>query len=375
MTETDAATASRTAPDDVTVMVAAAGSLVGWRAATFVPVRAASPTAWRCWYGPAGSERNDVAPPWVWGIDAQVWRHQRVVWRPGSARTNDQVCGAVVVPVRGDSESEIEGVLAFHGPDVREPERSAVAVLEGVATLVARRLDRRSGTPTTSSASGTSLERAIALVDVFAYTVQVTPEGSLEWRYFGPNSATVFGSTVTPDESLAALVRRHADPADREAVDEFVTATSTGRPFETEIRLIGGDGVTRWISWRVVPRFTDAEVQIDGVATDVSSRHTLGRSRRDLVLANEQYVREVDLRRRHALAMLEANDNVLQRLFAAGLRLQVLKRRLGDVEAHAASAIAFQLDQAATDLRALIVNLNDVIETLPDAEVEDLAAS
>ena len=53
---------------------------------------------------------------------------------------------------------------------------------------------------------------------------------------------------------------------------------------------------------------------------------------------------------------------VLQRLFAAGLRLQVLKRGLTDTEAHAVTAIAFQLDQAATDLREVIIDLTSVAD-------------
>ena len=114
-------------------------------------------------------------------------------------------------------------------------------------------------------------------------------------------------------------------------------------------------------------------VDVDGVATDISSRHSLGKTRRDLAMANEQLVQEVDLRRRHVLAVRDANDNVLQRLFAAGLRLQILKRKLDHAEAHAVSAIAFQLDQAANDLRELIISLTGVIETLPVPDAVDLS--
>ena len=172
---------------------------------------------------------------------------------------------------------------------------------------------------------------------------------------------------MSSEESLVGLVERHAHPEDLLAVHELERAALAGQPREVEIRILGGDGVERWISWRSVPRRVDGALLVDGVATDVSSRHSLGRSRRDLEEANEEYARQVDLRRRHALAVRDANDNVLQRIFAAGLRLQILRRKLDDVEAHAASTIAFQLDQAATDLRELILDLNAVIGDLPDS--------
>src|SRR4051794_34853567 len=76
----------------------------------------------------------------------------------------------------------------------------------------------------------------------------------------------------------------------------------------------------------------------------------------------------LEVRRNHALAVRVANDGVLQRLFAAGLRLQMLQRRLDTTDAHAASAIAFQLDQAATDLRELILGLNAFIEETPEVD-------
>ena len=259
-------------------------------------------------------------------------------------------------------------MLTFAGPPLREPAEAELPLFEGVASMLGRARRRRRPTPGSPvpDEPGTRVERAMALVDVFAFTVQVTGDEALEWRYFGPNSATVFGAPVSSDESLVGLVERHAHPEDLPAVRELEQAALAGQPLEVEIRILGGDGAERWISWRSVPRRVDGALHVDGVATDVSSRHSLGRSRRDLEQANEEYARQVDLRRRHALAVRDANDNVLQRIFAAGLRLQILRRKLDDVEAHAASTIAFQLDQAATDLRELILDLNAVIGDLPE---------
>ena len=273
----------------------------------------------------------------------------------------------VTVPVSGDDGAR--GELTFVGPEVREPTEAELTLLRAVAVVVARGTQPPSALSGAAAASppvgGTAVERTMALVDVFAFTVEVTGDEELEWRYFGPNSATVFGAPVSSDEALVPLVERHVHPDDLSAVRELEQAALAGRPLEVETRLLAADGTERWVSWRTVPRTVDGALHVDGVATDVSSRHSLGRSRRDLEQANEEYARQVDLRRRHALAVRDANDNVLQRIFAAGLRLRVLQRGLNDVGSHAAEAIAFQLDQAATDLRELILDLNAVIGGLP----------
>jgi hypothetical protein len=123
------------------------------------------------------------------------------------------------------------------------------------------------------------------------------------------------------------------------------------------------------VSWRAVPRELGGQLFVDGVATDVTARHSLGLSLQELAEAQDRFSRELGIRREHTVAVRDANDNVLQRLFAAGLRLQMLQRRLDSTDAHAASAIAFQLDQAATDLRGLIHNLNAVLDEMAESEV------
>jgi len=212
------------------------------------------------------------------------------------------------------------------------------------------------------------LHQAISLVDVFAFTVRVADGGSLQWLYFGPNSDAVFGGTVSDAGSLPELMRAQADPEDLLTVDSFVNAVSTGRRTEAELRIRGVDGATRWISWRAIPRRVGGQLFVDGVATDVTARYSLGQSRTEVAEAQDKYSRELEVRRNHALAVRDANDGVLQRLFAAGLRLQMLQRRLDSTDAHAASAIAFQLDQAATDLRELILGLNAFIEETPEVD-------
>lgn len=357
--------------DDVRVMVTAVGSLIGYDGATYAlrsPQHDAhqAPVVVRSWRaeGAGAAEAGPARPPALGAdeLDPSAWQDRRFLWRDAPSSGEAHVLS---VPVH-DGPS-VAGVLTFFGRDLRPPHAAELLLFEGIASMLGRATRLAPVPPPSADETGNPLERAIALVDVFAFTVRVSEDAGLEWRYFGPNSAAVFGVPVSSEETLVGLVERHAHPEDLLAVHELERAALAGQPREVEIRILGGDGVERWISWRSVPRRVEGALLVDGVATDVSSRHSLGRSRRDLEEANEEYTRQVDLRRRHALAVRDANDNVLQRIFAAGLRLQILRRKLDDVEAHAASTIAFQLDQAATDLRELILDLNAVIGDLPDS--------
>jgi signal transduction histidine kinase len=106
---------------------------------------------------------------------------------------------------------------------------------------------------------------------------------------------------------------------------------------------------------------------VDAVATDVTARRRLELRHRQLVAREAAYAAQVGTLRDHAALFRDANDNVLQRLFAARLRLDMLQRKLEAAEAHAVSTIAFQLDQASTDLREVIKGLDAVlVEVLPD---------
>jgi hypothetical protein len=205
-------------------------------------------------------------------------------------------------------------------------------------------------------------------VDVFAFTVEVDPAtGELAWRYFGPNSHVIFGVQEARTRSLPDLLEAHAHPEDLAAAAALVESLRRGAPVETELRLTGSDGATRWVHWRGVPRGGEDGMLVDAVATDVTARRRLELRHRQLVAREAAYAAQVGTLRDHAALFRDANDNVLQRLFAARLRLDMLQRKLEAAEAHAVSTIAFQLDQASTDLREVIKGLDAVlVEVLPD---------
>ena len=196
-----------------------------------------------------------------------------------------------------------------------------------------------------------------ALPDVFSFTVEVVDGAAFEWAYFGPNSAVLFGEALCARSSaLGELLRSRCLREDVAAAEAFLARAAAGEDAEVQLRMQGVDGAVRWVLWRVMPRRHEGRLALDGVATDVSTRR-LGRTQHDLLLRHLDLEHGAELIREHAVIVRDANDGVLQRIFAAGLRLRMLQRGLDEIGSHAAEAIAFQLDQASADLRQTIREL------------------
>ena len=65
-------------------------------------------------------------------------------------------------------------------------------------------------------------------------------------------------------------------PDDREAYESSYPSLRRGEPTEHEYRLVGFDGVTRWVWERCVPRSTaDGRLLVDGIVTDITDRHRI----------------------------------------------------------------------------------------------------
>ena len=63
-------------------------------------------------------------------------------------------------------------------------------------------------------------------------------------------------------------------PDDREAYEASYPPLRQGMATETEYRLIGYDGVVRWVWERCVPRaVSDGRLLVDGIVTDITDRH------------------------------------------------------------------------------------------------------
>lgn len=349
--------APQSTPAAVDSLVTAALAVTHACHAVLWSLTAGGPTVLQAWHecgcDPEGVEWPRLVP------DAHHWS-AAAWWKAESPHGQ----AAIVVPVRADGHTL--GLLGLVGSDLHDLDGSSLPMAQLLARLVATQWwegpEDGPAHPLAHAPSADFLDGSAAMVDVFAFTVEVEADQALAWRYFGPNSHVILGEDLSPEEPLDALLASQVLPQDRTHVAHLHRSLLAGVPVETEFRLVGRDGVVRWVSWRAVPRRDADRVLVDVVATDVSARRTLADLHQQLLETQLRHVEQVDTLREHATLVREANDAVLQRLFAAGLRLQMLRRRLQDTEAHAAAAISFQLDEAANDLRGIIHGLNALID-------------
>jgi signal transduction histidine kinase len=127
-----------------------------------------------------------------------------------------------------------------------------------------------------------------------------------------------------------------------------------------ETRLIGYDGVTRWIWTRAVARREGGRLLIDGICTDVTERHQLAQEREDLLARRKDQVRQ--------LRELDRMKDELVALVTHELRSPVTSIRgylelvLDQPEALNAQTLRFLsiVDRKAADLLQLTDDLLDL---------------
>jgi diguanylate cyclase (GGDEF)-like protein len=119
--------------------------------------------------------------------------------------------------------------------------------------------------------------RFTRLLDVtgeHVYVALAHPDGRLEEVFQGPGADRLLGG----DEPDAAMENWDAalHPEDRGAYRDFNVALAEGRESEVEYRLIGADGVTRWVHDRAATRRrADGVIEISGIVCDVTERRRL----------------------------------------------------------------------------------------------------
>jgi len=123
-------------------------------------------------------------------------------------------------------------------------------------------------------ASTDVLERMAGTLAILLYQMECAADGTFECTAFlGSGLEALVGSIpshYSPEEAWDAAV--HED--DRAAYEAASASLRDGGPVEVEYRLVGYDGVTRWVSDRMHPRpHTEGPVVVDGIVVDISDRH------------------------------------------------------------------------------------------------------
>ncbi|HTE59267.1 MAG TPA: PAS domain-containing protein, partial [Solirubrobacteraceae bacterium] len=150
-------------------------------------------------------------------------------------------------------------------------------------------------------------DRFARLLDVVGEHVYLTlafPDGRMQELLQGPGADRLLGG-AEPDaemENWDAAVH----PEDRLAYEAFNRALAAGEDGEAEYRLIGADGITRWVHDRAAARRrADGTVEINGIVSDVTERR---RMRAELAEAHAALSRVVEAMDDH-LSTLEVRPD------------------------------------------------------------------
>ena len=116
--------------------------------------------------------------------------------------------------------------------------------------------------------------RLLDVVGEHVYVVLAFPDGRIEELFQGPGADRLLGG-AEPDpemENWEAAVH----PDDRAAYDAFNAALAAGEDADVEYRLVGADGITRWVHDRARAGCRpDGAVEISGIVSDVTERRRM----------------------------------------------------------------------------------------------------
>jgi diguanylate cyclase (GGDEF)-like protein len=136
-------------------------------------------------------------------------------------------------------------------------------------------------------------ERFRRLLDVVGEHVYLAvgyPDGRIEELFQGPGADRLLGGAEPDAEMVNWNAAVH--PHDRLAYDAYNRALAVGEDGELEYRLMGADGVTRWVHDRAATRRRpDGLIEISGIVSDVTERR---RMRAELAEAHAALSRVVE---------------------------------------------------------------------------------
>jgi diguanylate cyclase (GGDEF)-like protein len=139
--------------------------------------------------------------------------------------------------------------------------------------------------------------RFASLLDVVGahvYLALAFPDGHIEELFQGPGGDRLLGGAEPDPEMTNWDAAVHPD--DRPAYDAFNRALAQGEDWEVTYRLIGADGITRWVYDRAVcRRRPDGTFEVSGIVSDVTERRRLEdelkRSMREMKVAHRELER------------------------------------------------------------------------------------
>ena len=141
--------------------------------------------------------------------------------------------------------------------------------------------------PTLAAAVATSdvLRRVAGTTSLHLYELRYAADGSYECTAFVGEGLESLLGPLPPDLDEEQAWEAAVHPDDRAPYDAFSLACQRAEASEVEYRLVGYDGVVRWVWERARPRVEDGVVYVDGIVADVTERH---RAAAELAAAKER---------------------------------------------------------------------------------------
>lgn len=155
--------------------------------------------------------------------------------------------------------------------------------------------------------------RSAEVIGECLYSTELLPDDSFFTRAIGPGMAALLGASEEPGD-LDIAIARCVHPDDRASFDSewryALLVESDGQIIEQRYRLIGHDGVTRWVLDRARITVIGGRVFLSGATCDVSAQHVAEEQRVE-DLGRLEWLSSVDpltglFNRRHLTDLLDS---------------------------------------------------------------------
>jgi diguanylate cyclase (GGDEF)-like protein len=147
------------------------------------------------------------------------------------------------------------------------------------------------------------LERLLAAMEAHLFVAEIDPVEGYRDVYTGPGEDRLLGGLPPEGEEPGEAWSARVDPRDEPRYRVAMARAQSGEPAEVEYRLLGYDGVTRWVQERCRPwRDRDGRLMLDGLVVDVTpwrlEQERLQQQLREALEAMTDAHREAEVRSR-----------------------------------------------------------------------------
>jgi diguanylate cyclase (GGDEF)-like protein len=198
-----------------------------------------------------------------------------------------------------------------------------------------------------------TLTRILGAIEEYVYTGEFLPGDGYRVVFAGPCREQFLGCTV--EAARTAVWRYYVHPDDVEIFDAAHEGAQVSGRLDTEYRLIGADGVLRWVRDRGRIRVEDGRRFLDGSILDVTEMH---RIREELVEARAEADRLAHIDHLTGVANRRSLAPVLDRHAGRPVGLLLLDldhfKLINDQHGHAAgdAVLVAVADRLRTSVRA-----------------------